>query len=482
MRSESAEASRKPQLVAHEVVNSGELMVDPFEGDRDLVDPSERRAARERMLARLRLIWDQRKFLARAAAAGFLLTLIIALLIPNEYTSTTRLMPPEQSSSGMAMLAAMAGKAGVGIGGLAGDFLGMKSTGALFVGILQSRTSQDDVVAKFDLRKVYGHERWQDTRDQLARNTSVVEDRKSGIISVSVTDRDKNRAASVAQEYVEELNRVITELNTSSAHRERVFLEERLGKVKQDLESAEKDFSEYASKNTAIDIQAQGKAMIEAAAALEGQLIAAQTELESLKQIYADGNVRVRATQARVNELRHQLEKLGGTAGSTAETNSAADPSGYPTIRKLPLLGVSYADLYRNTKVQEAIFETLTQEYELAKVEEAKETPSVKVIDPPEIPEKKSSPHRLLMVLVGTFLSLSLGTVWVLGDAHWRQIASDDPGKVFALEVLGTLKAHLSWVSRNGSSAGHAGRGLWKRFSRRDHPESMDGELGEPKG
>jgi capsule polysaccharide export protein KpsE/RkpR len=395
---------------------------------------------------------------------GFLLTLIVALFIPNEYVSTTRLMPPEQNSSGMAMLAAMAGSAGTGFGGLAGDLLGMKSTGALFVGILESRTVQDAVISKFDLRKVYRHRKWQDTREELSRNTGIVEDRKSGIISVSVTDKSPVRAASIAQEYVDELNRVITELNTSSAHRERVFLEDRLVKVKQDLESSEKEFGQFASKNTAIDIQAQGKAMIEAAATLEGQSIAAQTELESLKQIYADGNVRVRATQARVNELQRQLEKLGGSPGSATELNGKDDASSYPSIRKLPLLGVSYADLYRNMKVQETIFETLTKEYELAKVEEAKETPSVKVIDPPDVPERKSSPHRLWIVLSGTFLALAFGTVWILGDARWGQISPDDPGKAFALEVFGTLKTHFSLASRNGSGSARANEGFWKRL------------------
>jgi uncharacterized protein involved in exopolysaccharide biosynthesis len=451
------------------MLNPDELMVEDFEGGGDLTEMSERTASRERGLARLRLLWERRRFLSRIAGLGFLLTLIVALFIPNEYVSTTRLMPPEQSSSGIAMLAAMTGSAGAGFGGLAGDLLGMRSTGALFVGVLQSRTVQDAVITKFDLRKVYRHRQWQDTRNELAQNTGIVEDRKNGIISVSVTDTNPARAASIAQEYVEELDRVITELNTSSAHRERVFLEDRLVKVKQDLETAEKEFSEYASKNTAIDIQAQGKAMIEAAAALEGQLIAAQTELESLRQVYADGNVRVRATQARVDELRRQLEKLGGTPGAANDLNGKDDPSSYPSIRKLPLLGVSYADLYRNMKVQEAIFETLTKEYELAKVQEAKETPSVKVIDPPEIPEKKSSPHRLWIVLSGTFLALALGMVWTLGDARWGQIAPEDPGKAFALEVFGALKAHLSWASHNGTGAARTSEGFWKRWHGRRH-------------
>jgi hypothetical protein len=160
----------------------------------------------------------------------------------------------------------------------------------------------------------------------------------------------------MAQEYVEELNSIVTQLNTSSAHRERIFLEERLAQVKQDLEAAEKRFSEYASKNTAIDIQAQGKAMIEAAATLEGQLIAARTELESMKQVYTGDNVRVRATQARVDELQRELQRLGGKYDVGTVATPENDKSMYPSIRELPLLGVSYADLYRTTKVQDMTF------------------------------------------------------------------------------------------------------------------------------
>jgi len=258
-------------------------------------------------------------------------------------------------------------------------------------------------------------------------------------------------------------------VDTSSAHRERVFLEERLAQVKGDLEAAEKTFSEFASKNTALDIQAQGKAMIEAGATLEGQLIGAETELQTLKQVYSDNNVRVRTMQARVNELQHQVEKLGGKFDSATGPNAEPNPSIYPSIRKLPLLGVNYSDLYRNAKLQEAIFETLTQGYELAKVEEAKESPSVKVIDPPNVPGKKSYPHRLLVILVGTLFPCLLGVIWILGRARWTEIDQQDPGKVFALEVFKTLATHWPAASTNGSSAGKPAESAWK-----DSPERSD--------
>src|SRR5260370_27321051 len=127
----------------------------------------------------------------------------------------------------------------------------------------------------------------------------------------------------MGREYVEALNRIVITLNTSSAHKERVFLETRLSEVQQGLEDAEKDFSQFASKNTAMDVKEQGKAMMGAAAELEGQLIAAQTELEGLRQIYTSNNVRVRAVQARIDEYRRQLQKLGGKVPGSAEDETS---------------------------------------------------------------------------------------------------------------------------------------------------------------
>jgi len=408
---------------------------------------------REKTAARLRILWEQRQLILRLAGAGLGISLLIAFLIPKRYQSTTRLMPPDQASSSMAMLAvAASGQAGSSLGSVASDLLGMKSSGALFIGILQSRTVQDDLINKFGLRNVYGDREFEDARTDLSDFTNISEDRKSGIITVQVTDKVPQRAAAMAEEYVESLNRVVTEVNTSSAHRERMFLEERLAQVKGDLESAEKGFSQFASKNTAIDIQEQGKAMIEAAGTLEGELIAAETERQGLKQIYSDDNVRVRAAQARVEELDRQLQRIGGKpdpasgAGSPNGKPESPAKSMYPSIRELPLLGVNYADLYRATKVQEAIFETLTREYELAKVQEAKEIPSVKMIDPPDVPERKSYPPRLQIVFVGTALATVIGAMWVFATALWEKTDPQDPQKLLALEVVRAAKQQFTWA------------------------------------
>jgi capsule polysaccharide export protein KpsE/RkpR len=381
------------------------------------------------------------------------LSVVIALLIPIRYQSVTRLMPPDNQSAsgGLAMAAAALSGAGVGgLGGMAGELLGLKSTSDLLVGVLSSRTVEDKLVQQFDLTKVYGCRRVEDARKVLAAKTDVSVDRKSQIITIGVTDKSPQRAAAIAQAYADELNRTLAEVSTSAARRERIFLEGRLQAVSQDLEASEKEFSQFASKNTAIDIKEQGKAMVDAAATLQGQLIASRSELEGLRQLYADGNVRVRSAQARVAELEDQLMIVGGKDETTSPGNATQSDMLYPSIRKLPLLGVTFADLYRKTKVQEAVFETLTQEYEMAKVQEAKEIPSVKVLDPPNVPERKSFPPRTLITLLGAALAFLFGVSWIFGRRVWEQTDPADPGRVLAQEVFDTVKAAMPRASRNG--------------------------------
>lgn len=396
-----------------------------------------------RIVSQLRLLWECKRFIGNIVLVSTVAFAATAFLIPSRYESTVRLMPPDNQSSPLMMLAAISGK-GSGasnLGGLATDLLDIKTSGSLFVGIMQSRSVQDALVNKFDLRRVYWVRMWRDARKKLSKNTSFTEDRKSGIISVTVTDRSPQRAAAMAEEYVTELASVVNQLSTSSAHKERVFLEGRLQQVKQDLEDAEKEFSAFASKNAALDIKEQGKAMVNAAATLQGELIATQSELAGLKQIYSDDNARVRSVQARVDELRRQLGNLGGKEGS--ETRNSDDGSVYPSIRRLPILGVTYADLYRRTAIQEAVFETLTREYELAKVQEAREIPGVKVLDPAEVPERKSFPPRVLLVGLGILFGFAAGITAVLLRDHWQANGSQDPLKALIAEAYSATKSHI---------------------------------------
>jgi capsule polysaccharide export protein KpsE/RkpR len=422
------------------------------------------------MTTRLRLLWNQQRVVGRAAVAGLLFGTLLAFLLPARFESTTRLMPPDnQSNSGLAMIAALMGKTGNGIANLGADLLGLKTSGALFIGILRSRTVEDRLVERFHLQKVYWWIRSDDeVRQKLEENTGISEDRKSGIITITVTDGDPQRAAAIAQAYVEQLDRLVAELSTSAAHRERVFLDERLKVVKLDLDQASRDFSQFASKNVAIDMKEQGKAMVEAAAVLQGQLIAAESELKGLQEIYTPQNVRVRSAQARVEELKRQLRNLGGKADLQPEDAANSDDTLYPSIRKLPLLGVTFADLYRRTRIQEVVFETLTQQDELAKVQEAKETPSVKVLDVARVPERKSFPPRLLLMFLCTVLGVAGSFIWILGRARWEEIDPADPGKVFAGEVFQAMNSSMPWAPPNGSRLQVATHRVWTKLVRRN--------------
>jgi capsule polysaccharide export protein KpsE/RkpR len=397
-------------------------------------------------LAISRLLWEQRRRLGRAILAGLVLTLVITLLMPNRYESTVALMPPDSSgSSGMAMIASLMGKAGLnslGGGGLAGDLLGSKSSGAMFVGVLQSRTIADRIIDKFDLRKVYGVNTYLDTRKKLSSRSDISEDKKTGLISISVSDTSKERAAQMAQAYVDELDRLIAEVSTSSARRERIFLEQRLVTVNKTLNDDSQKLSEYSSKHTTLDIKEQGRAMVESAAVLQGQMIAAQSELSGLEQIYTPDNVRVRALRARIGELQNQLQKMGGTS-APLDASKTDDAALYPSIRQLPLLAVEFGELYRNVKIQETVYELLTQQYEMAKVEEAKEIPTVKVLDAPTIAEKKSWPPRFWLSLAGGFLGFVVMGCWIVGSELWSEVRAEDPHKEFVQQVWAETKPYL---------------------------------------
>lgn len=422
------------------------------------------RKVRSQIANSVRAVWSARVFLVRISILGFALGVLTTFLIPARYTSTIRLMPPDNpaESSLPMQLASMAESHG--FGQMATDLMVPKSTSEVFVGILSSRTVQNQIIEQFDLKRVYGCRQMEDARRALASRVEISIDRKNQFITINVTDSSPQRAAGVAKAYVDQLNSLVSELSTSSARRERLFLESRLAQVNQDLETAEKEFSQFASKNNAIDIGVQGKAMVEAAANLQGRLMFAQSELEGLRQIYGDSNFRVRAVKARIAELQSQLEKFGGKNQTNILSTDSDAAAVYPSIRKLPLLGVTYADLYRRTKVQEAVYEVLTQEYELAKVQEVRQIPTVTVLDPADVPEKRSFPPGRLKIGVTTMgVACLFGVVLVFASKSWHEGDPDNLGRAVITEIWIDLKAKRFLNPGNGISHGPEGNALSRK-------------------
>lgn len=401
-------------------------------------------------------LWAHRRFLGAVLLRSAILVALVALLVPSTYEAKTELMPPDQQSGAAGMLASLmsgtsnptsslaSGVPGMSSGmmGMASDLLGMKTSGALFISILSSDSVQDKLINQFDLRREYWVSTYMAARKKLTSRSDFEENKKSGVITVKVRDHDPARAAALAAAYVDELNHMVADLNTSAAHRERLFLEDRIKVVKQELDRSSKEFSEFSSSHTTLDLKDQGQAMVQAAASLQGQQIAAQAELRGLEQIYTPYNVRVKEVKARIAELQHQIERLGG-APTQVEPDIDKGEAFYPSIRQLPVLGVTYTDLYRRFRINETVFETLTKEYELARVEEAKEVPSVKLLVPAQRPERPHGPPRLLILVGGILLSVILGSAWVLGKDAWENVNPANHRKLLLEEVAGEIDTKL---------------------------------------
>jgi capsule polysaccharide export protein KpsE/RkpR len=301
------------------------------------------------------------------------------------------------------------------------------------------------LIDRFQLQRVYHKRYLVDTAKFLGRHTTITDDKKSGVITIAVEDTDRVRARDLTQAYLDELNELVTRTNTSTAHQERIFIERRLQSVDKDLEEAQLRLSEFSSRNSTINIGDQTRAMVDAAARVQAEILVEQSGLNALRQIYGDGNVRVRETEARIASLQHELGKMSGSSDPLSPevasgTKGIGDNQLYPPLRQLPRLAVPYADLYRRVKVQETVFEMLTQQYEMARIEEAKDVPVVSVIDPPGIAEKKSFPPRLLLAFCLTAVSFIVTSAALLMADHWRKVDPRDPRKVFVEDVLSTLR------------------------------------------
>lgn len=382
------------------------------------------------------LVQVHRRSIVRSVVIGAVIAAVIAFVLPKRYTAQVRILPPEKQSSG-AMLAALAGgKLPSAMSDLAGSMLGAKDPGALVQNLATSNSVQDALIQKFELQRHYSIRYVVDTRKKLRSRITIKEDRKSGALDIEVTDSDRALARDMANSLVDELDSTLARVSTSSARQERIFLEKRLALAKADLSEAERAFSVFASKNSTLDITEQTKAMVGASADLQAQIIAAESQLEGLRQIYTADNYRVRSIAARIGELKRQMGNISGASGAT-------EISGYPTVKRLPILGTEWADKYRTVKVQQAVFELLTQQLELAKVQEAREIPTIKVVDRAGLPEKKSWPPRGIIIALGILLSLagSIGYFWL--QSWWSELPSEAPVKIRA-QLVRSMFVHGS--------------------------------------
>ncbi len=358
-----------------------------------------------------------KRMILLTCATTFVLACGITLLMPNIYTATARLLPPQQEKGGLgAMLGGVSDLAA-----LAGLSVGGGSSGDLYVGMLQSRAVEDPIIERFDLMKVYEQKYRSRVYEALGKHVNVGLGKKDGILTVSVEDKDPRRAAAMANAFVDELKKLNVEFNISSAGRQRQFLEKRLTVVKKDLTEAEDKLKDFQQKNKAIRIDDQAKAIIEAISKLKGDLASKEVELGVALSYQTEQNPQVKTLREGIAQIKDQLRRL---EQSSAGKKVSGDI--FIATSDVPEMGLQYARLMRDFQVQETIFELLTKQYEVAKVEEAKNTSTLQVLDSAVVPDQKSKPKRGLIVLLATFLAGFLAVIFAFVREYGSRMDEED--------------------------------------------------------
>jgi uncharacterized protein involved in exopolysaccharide biosynthesis len=284
--------------------------------------------------------------------------------------------------------------------------------------MLKSRTVADNIIARFDLQRLYDQETMVETRKEFASNSSITTG-KDGLINIEFDDEDPKRAAAVANAYVEELDKLTQSLAVTEAAQRRLFFERQLKQAKDDLSNAEVALKVTQEQTGLIKLDDQGRAIIEAVAALRGQISAKEVELRAMRTFTTEHNpdyVRVRQQLA---GLRAELTKL-----ERAQIGGGGDillPTG-----QVPAAGLEYVRKFRDVKYQEAIFELLAKQFEAAKIDEAKEAAIIQVVDQAIAPDRKSKPKRALIVIGVTLAAGFLAFIWAFAREA-RERASRDP-------------------------------------------------------
>lgn len=342
------------------------------------------------LLDYLEVIVKNWRMIAKTTTVAAVLSVAVSLTLPNIYSAKTLILPPQQDSSGlMGMLMGSAG----GMGGMAADLLGKGTSADMYVGILNSEAMSDTIIDRFKLMDVYKQKYRVVTYKVLDKKVDIAAGKKDGIISISVDDKDPKLATDMANAYVEELGKLLVKLNITGAVENRSFYEEGLIKAKVDLTKAENALKQFQSKNKALDITAQAQGTIKGIADLEAQLAVEEVKLSGIRRVFTDTSQEVKNQQAVVANIKVQVAKFEG-----AHTNSSI-----PGVGSVPEMGQQYLRLMREFKIQEALVELLTKQYEMAKLSEAKDTASIQVIQTARVPDKKSKPQRSLIVLATTF-------------------------------------------------------------------------------
>jgi uncharacterized protein involved in exopolysaccharide biosynthesis len=357
--------------------------------------------------------------LAAVVAAG------LSLLLPNIYTATTRILPPQQSASTASALANQIGGMLGGLGGLVGSSVA-KSPNDLYIGMLRSRTVADNLIGRYDLQKAFNAEKLSTARTKLAGKTTITSG-KDGIIQLDFDDHDPARAAQIANAYVDELMKLTSVLAVTEASQRRLFFERQLAQAKDNLGQAEAAAGKALQQGGLLKVDERGKALVETEARLRGQISAKEVQIAAMRTFAAEGNPDLQKAQQELEALKREEANLEGGNGE-APAPAQASEKGLESLR-----------LLRDVKYYETVYELLARQYEMAKIDEAHDSSMVQVIDKAVVPDEKSRPRRTFLVL-GVFIGAVVVAMMLALLLEAMAGMSADPRHA---DRLARLRSHL---------------------------------------
>jgi tyrosine-protein kinase Etk/Wzc len=371
-------------------------------------------------------IGQGKRQIAGATLGAALVSAAIAFLLPVQYTARTTLLPPasQQSAGSAAALAALGA-----LGGLAGN-LGTKTPDELFVALLKSDSVARALDSRFDLKQRYEIETHEELRRKLPDKVRVSSDRKSGVISVEVDDRDPKFAAELANAHAVEVTHLLGRLAVSEAQLRRVFFEQQLKETKENLVKAELGLRAVQEKSGVIVLDKQAEALIGGAAQLRAMIAEREVQLKVLRTAATGQNPDVQKLNSELAALRAELERMESTSGGSAR--SAVDIP----VGKLPAAAIDYVRARRELKLQETLLESMVRQYEIAKLDEAKEGPVLQQVDVAQPPDRKSKPSRALIVATSTLLVLLVSLIVVVWRRYAAAMRDSDPHSAAAFQAL----------------------------------------------
>jgi uncharacterized protein involved in exopolysaccharide biosynthesis len=368
------------------------------------------------MLDVLVLVVERKRFIVRFVLAVAVLATVVAFLLPVRYEAKVVLLPPQQNSSIGAALTGQLGGALGALGALAGGGL-LKNPADMYVSLLKSRTVEDGVIQRFGLQQEYHKRLISSTRKELERRITIEAGSKDGLIRLTLEDGNPQRAAELANGYVDQFRRLSASLAITEAARRRLFFEQQLQQAKADLTDAENAMSKTQQSTGVLQIDSQARALIESAAILRAEVVAKQVQIEAMRSFATDDNPNVVLAKQELTALQSQLERLAGSQhDDSADLNLSKG--------RVTAQGMEYLRRLRDLKYRETVFELLAKEFEIAKLDEAREGSIVQVVDMAVPPDKRAYPYRTLIVLGATIFAFFGAIFWVLqrkrSAYHWQ--------------------------------------------------------------